>query len=154
MKRLLLALVVTLTLTPICDGGAPRNEKEPPLGLEGQCPVTLVKEHRWQPGDRACSVVHEGHRYWMASRDAQRAFIANTKRYVPVLDGDDVVEWIELGGRIPGDRRHGVFFADRIWLFHNEENLAQFSADVERYSHPEARPKPRPGENSQKVASR
>jgi thiol-disulfide isomerase/thioredoxin/YHS domain-containing protein len=114
-------------------GIAPQN---PPLGLDGYCPVTLAEKKLWVVGDRAWGAIHRGRTYLFAGPDEQRRFLQgdNPDRYAPVLGGHDVVRAVEQGQMIPGHRRHGLFFGGQIYLFADEAALETFSRNAHHYA--------------------
>lgn len=98
----------------------------PTLALDGYCPVTLVEESRWQPGDSQISVVYEQRIYWFASAEHAQRFQARPQHYAPVLAGHDLVEWKATGRLVPGKREHGVVYRNQYYLFASEQSLQQF----------------------------
>ncbi|OHB68079.1 MAG: hypothetical protein A2V70_18580 [Planctomycetes bacterium RBG_13_63_9] len=106
----------------------------PPLALDGYCPVQLTERAVWAMGNRAWGVRHRGRTYLFFGPEQQRRFLANPDRYAPVLSGNDVVIAIESGKTVPGQRAHGVFFGDRIYLFSNEASLGEFSRAPDGYA--------------------
>jgi len=106
----------------------------PPLGLDGCCPVTLVEQQRWVPGDRRWGAIHRGRTYLFVGPEEQRRFLADPDRYAPVLSGYDVVLAVEQGRQVPGTREHGVFFDGYVYLFADEITLRQFSDRPEYYA--------------------
>ena len=106
----------------------------PPLGLEGYCPVTLVdNKTSWELGDRRWGAIHRGRTYLFASAEQQRRFLADPDRYAPVMSGNDVVLALDRGQTVEGRREHGVFFGDRIYLFATEETLDAFGKNPNLY---------------------
>lgn len=105
-----------------------------PLGLEGYCPVALVDRGTWTEGRAQWGARHRGRTYLFAGPDEQRAFLANPDRYAPALSGDDPVLAFDRGSSTPGQRRYGVTYQARIYLFASPETLAAFSADPARYA--------------------
>ncbi len=105
----------------------------PPIGLDGYCPVTLVTREEWKKGNAQYGAIHRGRTYLFVDRAAQRAFLADPDRYAPMLSGLDVVELIDNGRHVVGQRRHGVFHRDRIYLFASEASLAKFFENPDRY---------------------
>lgn len=105
----------------------------PPLGLDGYCPVQLTDKERWVLGNRRWGVRHEGRTYLFAGPEEQQRFYADPERYAPVMSGDDIVLLIEQGQRMPGRREHGAWFQGRVYLFSSEATLQKFSADPNRY---------------------
>jgi len=106
---------------------------QPSLGLDGYCPVTLRTKQQWVPGDRRWGAIHRGRTYLFATRAAQQQFLADPDEFSPVLSGLDPVAIVDAHQAIAGQRRHGVFYGGRVYLFSSEASLHQFSGDPERY---------------------
>jgi len=106
----------------------------PPLGLDGYCPVQLMERERWVRGNPKWGVRHEGRTYLFAGPEEQSRFYADPDRYAPVLCGDDVVIMIEQGQRIPGRREYGGWFQNRVYLFSSEATFQKFFSDPHRYA--------------------
>jgi len=123
-------------------GQPPANQPpqgNPTLGLDGHCPVQLCDDMmsgklRWVLGNRLWGATHRGRTYLFAGPEQQRRFLAEADRYAPVFSGDDVIAAIERGETVPGNREHGVFFGDQIYLFANEANLEKFRRDPDHYA--------------------
>jgi YHS domain-containing protein len=111
------------------DPGAPM-----PLGMEGYCPVTLVEKGAWTEGRAQWGARHRGRTYLFAGESEQRAFLADPDRYAPALSGDDPVLAFESGTSTPGQRRYGVTYQSRMYLFSSPETRAAFAADPDRYT--------------------
>jgi len=106
---------------------------EPRNALDGYCPVTLVKERRWLIGSPDHRVTFEGCTFSFADADRKQEFQRSPTEYAPVVDGHDPVVLFEEGERALGNRKHGVYFDDKVVLFTSEESLLRFSADPTRY---------------------
>lgn len=106
----------------------------PPLGLDGYCPVCLVEKQKWVLGDRAWGVIHRGRTYLFDSPEDRAKFFADPDRYAPVMSGQDVVYALESGKLVPGYRRHGVYFGNRVYLFADEASLQKFSQNPHHYA--------------------
>ncbi|MCH8922621.1 MAG: thioredoxin fold domain-containing protein [Planctomycetes bacterium] len=111
------------------------------FALEGHCPVTLQEQQnlhpsqrRWTPGDERWGARHEGRVYLFAGPEEQRKFLDNPNRYAPVLQGLDPVLAFDRQQMIPGQRKHGVYYEGRIYLFANENTLQHFSTNPQRYN--------------------
>jgi len=104
-----------------------------PLGLEGFCPVTLVDRGTWVEGRAQWGARHRGRTYLFAGAEQQQVFLANPDRYAPALSGDDPVLALESGVSTPGQRRFGVTYQSRMYLFASAETRAAFAADPARY---------------------
>jgi protein disulfide-isomerase len=101
--------------------------------MDGFCPVTLVEQAKWQQGDTRWGAVHQGKTYLFASQQSQQKFLATPDRFAPVLSGYDPVRSAESRQLVEGRREHGVFFANRIFLFADEAALDRFSQNTEFY---------------------
>ncbi len=106
----------------------------PPLGLDGYCPVELTDNQRWQLGDRKWGAIHRGRTYLFTGSTQQQRFLANPDHYSPIMAGNDVVLSLDQGQSASGLRRHGVFFDGRVYLFSSESSLEQFSKDPNNYA--------------------
>jgi thiol-disulfide isomerase/thioredoxin/YHS domain-containing protein len=107
----------------------------PPLGLDGNCPVTLVERMQWSVGDRAWGAVHRGRTYLFMGPAEREKFLANPDLYSPVLSGLDPVLAMDNQMVVAGRREYGVFGADRrIYLFADEASLKRFEANPKRYA--------------------
>jgi thiol-disulfide isomerase/thioredoxin/YHS domain-containing protein len=107
----------------------------PPLGLDGNCPVTLVERMQWSVGDRAWGAVHRGRTYLFMGPQERERFLANPDLYSPVLSGLDPVLAMDNQMVVAGRREFGVFGADRrIYLFADEASLKRFEANPKRYA--------------------
>ncbi|MBN2580923.1 MAG: DUF255 domain-containing protein [Pirellulales bacterium] len=106
----------------------------PPKALDEYCPVSLMEKQQWIPGDKRYGMIHRGRTYLFAGPEEQYRFSRAPDLYAPVNSGYDVVLAVEQGKNVTGSRAHGVYFADRIFLFANEANLARFSANPAYYA--------------------
>jgi YHS domain-containing protein len=66
--------------------------------------------------------------------EEQQAFLADPDRYAPALSGDDPVAAFDSGTALPGERRYGVTYQQRIYLFASPESRATFAANPQRYT--------------------
>jgi len=105
----------------------------PPLGLDGFCPVELSDSRRWVQGDPRWGLVHRGRTYLFAGPEQRDRFDAEPDRYAPVSSGSDVVVAVEQGEVMPGRREHGAWFEGRVYLFSSEATLRRFDADPHHY---------------------
>lgn len=118
---------------PVPAAGAADSYGTMPLGLEGFCPVTLAEKGQWVEGRAQWGVRHRGRTYLFAGEPQQRAFLAEPDRYAPALSGDDAVVAFDSGKSVPGQRRYGVTYQSRMYLFSSPETRTTFSANPERY---------------------
>ena len=119
---------------------APATPTEPdtygsmPVGLEGYCPVTLAERGAWVEGRAQWGARHRGRTYLFASAEQQKAFLADPDRYAPALSGDDPVLAFDGGKSTPGQRRYGVTYQSRTYLFSSTETRDAFAANPQRYT--------------------
>ncbi|MEX0818911.1 MAG: thioredoxin family protein [Pirellulaceae bacterium] len=111
------------------------NPTQPQISLEGYCPVTLVQNRVWTPGDKKWGAVHEGHVYLFAGPAQQQQFLANPQIYAPLIAGYDPVRFAETGQLVPGRREFGLYIDDPgpIALFADEAALERFHANSGYY---------------------
>jgi thiol-disulfide isomerase/thioredoxin/YHS domain-containing protein len=106
----------------------------PPLGLDGFCPVTLAERQQWVAADRRWGAIHRGRTYLFSGPEEQRRFFSDPDRYAPAISGNDVVLATEQGQTVPGLREHGVFFGNRVYLFAGEATLEKFALNPNLYA--------------------
>ncbi len=61
-------------------------------------------------------------------------FLADPDRYSPMLSGYDPVRYIERGEKVPGLRKHGMWFNGKMYLFADELSLDRFWGSPEYFS--------------------
>jgi len=105
-----------------------------PLGLEGYCPVALMESGNWVEGQARWGARHRGRTYLFSGLEQQQAFLSDPDRYSPALSGDDPVAAIDGGQTSAGQRRYGVTYQQRIYLFESPETRAAFAANPQRYT--------------------
>jgi len=112
---------------------AAKADGNPPLGLDGYCPVTLIERMQWQKGDVRYGAIHRGRTYLFAGQEEQRRFLAQPDHLSPMLSGNDPVEFVERGFLVPGKREHGLGHGRQIYLFASEQSLRQFADSPGHY---------------------
>jgi YHS domain-containing protein len=105
-----------------------------PLGLEGYCPVTLAERGAWVEGRAQWGARHRGRTYLFAGPEQQQQFLGDPDRYAPMLSGDDPVLAFDAGRCTPGQRRYGVTYQSRMYLFSSTETRDAFAANPQRYT--------------------
>ena len=105
-----------------------------PVGLEGYCPVSLLDKGVWVEGRAQWGVRHRGRTYLFATAEQQTAFLADPDRYAPALSGDDPVLACDARKQVPGQRRYGVTYQSRMYLFSSPETRTSFAANPQRYT--------------------
>lgn len=112
-----------------------QNPSQPQISLEGYCPVTLVQNRVWTPGDKKWGAVHEGRVYLFAGPEQQQQFLANPHVFAPLMAGYDPVRFAETGQLVPGRREFGLYIDEPgpIALFADEAALERFHANSSYY---------------------
>lgn len=116
------------------DSGPPRASGNPPLAMDGFCPVTLVEKRKWSAGDPRWGAIHRGRTYLFAGPQEQQSFLATPDRYAPVLNGIDPVMAFDHQQELTGKREFGVFVGNRVYLFSSEASRRQFQQNPARYA--------------------
>jgi len=129
--------------SPPATGSAPPAQQQAaatdpngsmPLGLEGYCPVSLLDKGTWLEGRAQWGARHRGRTYLFAGVEQQKAFLADPDRYAPALSGDDPVLACDSGKQVAGQRRYGVTYQSRMYLFSSPETRSAFAANPQRYT--------------------
>ena len=105
-----------------------------PLGLEGYCPVALLESGNWVEGQARWGARHRGRTYLFSGLEQQQIFLTDPDRYAPALSGDDPVAAFDGRTTIAGQRRYGVTYQQRIYLFESPETRAKFATNPQRYT--------------------
>jgi len=105
-----------------------------PLAMDGYCSVELAERERWVRGDARFGAVHRGQTYLFSGPEQQKRFLANPDRYGLAMSGYDPVLALEKRQYVPGIRKHGLYFNNRIYLFSSEATLTQFWSAAARYA--------------------
>ncbi|MDA1049930.1 MAG: thioredoxin family protein [Planctomycetota bacterium] len=113
----------------------PPNTSQPQISLEGYCPVMLIQNRVWTPGDKKWGAVHEGRVYLFAGPEEQTQFLANPHVYAPLMAGYDPVRFAETGQLVPGRREFGLYIGEPgpIALFADEAALKRFHDNAGYY---------------------
>ena len=90
-------------------------------GFLGFCPVVLRDKQDLADADEQFQVTFGLKSYWFSSKEAQQAFEKNPTRYAPVAGGSDVVSLINSGEQQVGSIRYGMWYHERLYLFHSQE---------------------------------
>lgn len=106
----------------------------PPLGLDGHCPVSLFEQEKWVKGDARFGARHRGRTYLFASKQHADQFFANPDQYSPVLSGYDPILLLEGKQWVAGERQHGIWLENnRMYLFSSEQTLQRFWEEREHW---------------------
>lgn len=136
--------VISASETPVVTAGESMNPRrninptsfsqETKPVLEGFSPVALVDENRWVPGNGNLTAEYENALYCFASESEREKFVQNPRYYALVSGGCDVVILAESSQKVEGDRRYGVRYEERNFVFSSVENLEKFRANPDFYT--------------------
>jgi YHS domain-containing protein len=108
--------------------------KSTPVGLDGFCPVCLIKGNKWELGTEQFQTVYDGITWRFPTNEAMEMFKRNPAAFVPALNGDCIVCFANADQRIHGDLRHGVFYRNRVLLFPSPKERDVFVANPARFA--------------------
>ncbi len=123
----------TAPSTSRSTGSASRQMTQMPVALEGYCPVSIVKMHKWVKGNPSLQLQYDGHVYRFAEERGMKMFQEHPAAFVPALGGDCVVAQAKMGKRVPGNIRNAAFHQGRIFLFSSKDGQQQFLANPNAY---------------------
>jgi YHS domain-containing protein len=97
------------------------------LGLEGHCPVCVVKMKKWMKGTKEHQVTYDGVTYYFPGDGPKNEFLKNPEAYVPVLNGDCIACYAMAKKRVPGNIRHAALHGGRLYLFPSDKEKQVFA---------------------------
>ena len=121
---------------PVQERPVPQQAQQTPFGMEGYCPVTLLKEDKWVKGDPRFGIIHRGRVYLFLSESQKATFVSSPDDFSPVLAGIDPVMLADSGEAVEGRRAFGLVYRKRVFLFNSEANLQRFWDNPEGYAAP------------------
>ena len=128
--------VTTLVKNPAGgDGQSDQRRKlvESSAGLDGYCPVSILTRGIWVRGRYEHRVEVGSLILVTAGAEEQQIFARNPARYVPVLEGDCPVSFVDEGKRVRGDIYHAVEYEGRLYMFADRKHKEAFDADPKKY---------------------
>lgn len=111
-----------------------KTAQEDALGLEGYCPVCIIKMKKWVKGNEQFKSVYDGKTYLFPSEKEKEVFDKSPADFVPALGGDCVVCLKKMNKRVAGNIRHSSFLDGRLFLFPNEDVKKAFAANTDAYN--------------------
>ncbi len=134
-KLLAVALMATLVTTFIAANAAQAQDaKAKSLGLDGYCPVCLIKAKQWVRGKPDHQATYDGKTYYFPSENEKRMFKADPAKYVPAFGGDCTVCYAKAGKRVSGNIRHGALYKGRVFLFPSDREKKEFLSNPGKYA--------------------
>ncbi|MEM9351961.1 MAG: thioredoxin family protein [Planctomycetota bacterium] len=108
--------------------------ENPPLALDGFCPVSLRAKRAWTKGDAKIGAIHRGQTFLFAAEAERSQFLANPDAYSPVFSGLDPVLLLDQNKAVPGSRAFGFDYMGAFYLFSSAETKAAFAAKPSDYA--------------------
>lgn len=109
------------------------TKPEPILGLEGFCPVKLIRDREWISGKPELTETYRDIVYHFSSEEAAQEFRDAPRRFSPQNLGCDPIVLFENQQAIVGDIKFGAFFDNQLFLFDTEKNRREFKQNPLRY---------------------
>jgi thioredoxin-related protein/YHS domain-containing protein len=108
------------------------------LALDGYCCVSLANLNgtgaSWVKGNPHIGIKHRDRLYLFSNPQNLQIFLSNPDKFSPVLSGFDPVLFTDHRRLIDGQRKFGVAYKKRIYLFQNEYTLRTFWNSPDRYA--------------------
>ncbi|MDG2127671.1 MAG: thioredoxin family protein [Fuerstiella sp.] len=104
------------------------------IGLEGFCPVRLLKDREWVSGHENLTSTYRGVTYFFSSKETQNLFLKAPSDYAPQNLGCDPIVLLTDARAVAGKIRFGAFFDDRLYLFSSEDNRVRFKQSPLKYT--------------------
>jgi YHS domain-containing protein len=113
----------------------PRETREHPraLAVQGYCLVSLRDQQRWVPGSPKIQLILGGKVYLFSTTRTRDIFLTAPHLYLPALDGDCIVTFVETGRRVAGQIECGLIHGKRIYFFTDQDQLRKFQSAPEEY---------------------
>lgn len=109
------------------------RKPDPILGLEGFCPVKLIRDREWVSGEAGLTETYRDIVYHFSSEAAAKEFREDPRRFSPQNLGCDPIVLFENQQAIVGDIKYGAFFDKQLFLFDTDENRREFKQNPLRY---------------------
>lgn len=112
-------------------------ESAPPekiVGLEGFCPVRLIRDREWVSGRKDISETYRGITYYFSSPQERDAFREAADRFTPENLGCDPVVLFGDQRAVTGKIKYGAFFDSQLYLFESADNRSEFKSNPLRYA--------------------
>ena len=99
---------------------------QPPMALEGFCPVTLMHSETWVQGNPRYTVTYQGKTYSLFSQANVQEFYSDPRKYTPIMEGCDPVIMSEQGRKVPGTPDFCIVYEGRLYMFATEDSMNRF----------------------------
>ena len=116
------------------EAGSGTTTVMPPVAMDGYCPVDLMRNGRWTPGDLRYTVVHDGRMYRLSGSAEWQEFQANPNAFTPAYAGNDSVLSTDQQRLVPGQLLYCATYNGRLYMFSSAATQAQFNENPRRYA--------------------
>ncbi|MEQ9407168.1 MAG: thioredoxin family protein [Fuerstiella sp.] len=104
------------------------------IGLEGFCPVRLLRDREWISGQKDISDSYRGITYYFSSEEEHQEFVKNPRLYTPQNLGCDPIVLYEDQRAIAGKIKFGAFFDNQLFLFSSPDHRTEFKQNPLKYA--------------------
>jgi YHS domain-containing protein/thiol-disulfide isomerase/thioredoxin len=104
------------------------------IGLEGFCPVRLLRDREWVSGHEDLTTTYRGITYFFSTKELQKIFLKAPSDYAPQNMGCDPIVLLTDDRAVTGKIKFGAFFDDRLYLFSSEDNRVRFKKSPLKYT--------------------
>ena len=104
------------------------------VAMDGYCPVCIKEMKQWVMGKPEFSTLYQGRTYYFPGEKQKSMFVANPAKYAPAAGGDCTVCQVEMGKKVAGDIRYGLFYNDQLYFFAGNDQKAMFAANPAKYA--------------------
>ncbi len=134
--------IAVKAIRPKYDGSrAPHsNFGQVQTAMGGYSCVSLIQNRAWVQGSREFASMHRGIRYRFANQQQLNLFVKNPNRFVPVLQGDCLVSWVQGGVMIPGSSQFAAIYRNQIYLFSSQDHKLMFMRSPEKFTNSLSQP--------------
>lgn len=111
-----------------------RPSDSPPVAMDGYCPVELITNERWVPGDPGLTATYQGRTYLFSGRTQRQLFLSDPRSYTPRYSGHDPVLAVDGKRHVLGQTDYCVTYKGRLYLFSSSVTLTRFRDNPQRYA--------------------
>ena len=105
------------------------------VGLQGYCPVCIIKMKKWVKGNPNIQATYDGKTYYFPGEEQKQMFLASPTQFAPALGGDCAVCLTNMKQRMPGSVFHSALNNGRLYLFPSDKQKQMFVSDPGKYNH-------------------
>ena len=104
------------------------------VGLEGFCPVRLMKSREWVSGREDLTAEFRGITYYFSGESERQEFLKDQLAFAPQNLGCDPILLYKDQRAVVGQITYGVFFDNQLFLFDSAENRVEFKENPLKFT--------------------